>query len=89
MPLDRFSSLQARKDDISKVCHFSWNLFDLTQTSHHTYALLIKVLIGGNLLFIPRHRIVAGYYGFTLDVRLSVRSFVHRPSVRPFFVSGC
>ena len=29
------------------------------------------------LFFIPRHTIVAGYYGFTLDVRVSVR-----PSVR-------
>ena len=36
------------------------------------------------LLFIPRHTIVAGYYGFTLVVRESVR-----PSyVRPFFISG-
>ena len=39
-------------------------------------------------VFIPRHTIVAGYYGFTLDVRvcvcLSVRSsVVIRPSVRP------
>ena len=34
-------------------------------------------------LFIPRHTIVAGYYGFTLDVRVSVRL-----SVRPVFVSG-
>ena len=42
-------------------------------------------------IFIPRHTIVAGYYGFTLDVRVSVRPSVRpsvsqsyvRPSVRP------
>ena len=33
-------------------------------------------------LFIPRHTIVAGYYGFTLDVRVSVRPSVRRTSVR-------
>ena len=37
-------------------------------------------------IFIPRHTIVAGYYGFTLvvrvSVRLSVRPSVVRPSVR-------
>ena len=32
-------------------------------------------------LFIPRHTIVAGYYGFTLDLRVSVGPSV-RPSVR-------
>ena len=35
------------------------------------------------LLFIPRHTIVAGYYGFTLDVRVSVRPSVSRTSIRP------
>ena len=34
------------------------------------------------LFFIPRHTIVAGYYGFTLDVRVSVRPSVIRQSVR-------
>ena len=34
------------------------------------------------IIFIPRHRIVAGYYGFTLDVHMSVhpsvsQSYVH------------
>ena len=38
--------------------------------------------------FISRHTIVAGYYGFTLDVRVSVCPSVSRTSVRPFFVSG-
>ena len=33
-------------------------------------------------LFIPRHTIVAGYYGFTLVVPVSIRLSV-RPSVRP------
>ena len=32
------------------------------------------------IIFIPRHTIVAGYYGFMLDLRLS--------SVRLFYVSG-
>ena len=32
--------------------------------------------------FIPRHTIVAGHYGFTLDFRVSVRPGV-RPSIRP------
>ena len=32
-------------------------------------------------LFIPGHTKVAGYYGFTLDVHLSVRLSVH-PSIR-------
>ena len=35
--------------------------------------------------FIPRHTIVAGYYGFTLDLRVSVRPAVVRPSVRCSF----
>ena len=34
-----------------------------------------------SLIFIPRHTIVAGYYSFTLDVRVSVRPSVVRPSV--------
>ena len=36
------------------------------------------------ILFIPRHTIVAGYYGFTLDVRVSVRPSYIRPSVFRF-----
>ena len=48
---------------------------------HHYW---IKMLV----LFIPRHTIVAGYYGFTMDVRVSVRPSIVCPSVRPFFVSG-
>ena len=36
-----------------------------------------------SLFFIPRHTIVAGYYGFTLVVRVSVRPSVVRSSVRP------
>ena len=39
------------------------------------------------LIFIPRHTIVAGYYGFTLDIRVSVHPSVSRQSVRSFFVS--
>ena len=35
------------------------------------------------MLFIPRHTIVAGYYGFTLDVHvLAIRPPVSRTSVR-------
>ena len=33
------------------------------------------------VIFIPRHTIVAGYYGFTLDIRVSVR-----PSVFHFWM---
>ena len=40
------------------------------------------------ILFIPRHTIVAGYYSFTLDVRVSVRPSARPSYVRPFFVSG-
>ena len=39
-------------------------------------------------LVIPRHTIVAGYYGFTLDVRVSVHPSVRHTSICPFFVSG-
>ena len=35
------------------------------------------------LIFIPRHTIVAGYYGFMLVVRESVCPSVRRTSVRP------
>ena len=34
-----------------------------------------------DFLFMSRHTIVAGYYGFKLDVRVSVRTSVSRPSV--------
>ena len=37
------------------------------------------------VIFKTRHKIVAGYYGLTLDVHVSVRPSVVRPSVRPFF----
>ena len=52
-------------------------------TMHHReYIAMPNLLcVTGNIftfLIIPRHTIVAGYYGFTLDVRVSVR-----PSVRP------
>ena len=35
------------------------------------------------LFFIARHTIVAGYYGFTLDVRVSVRLSVRPSVIRP------
>ena len=35
--------------------------------------------------FIPRHTIVAGYYGFTLAIRLSVCPSVSRTSIRISF----
>ena len=37
------------------------------------------------MLFIPHHTIVAGYYGFALDVRMSVRPLVLHPSIRFLF----
>ena len=47
----------------------------------------LKLCLTEFLLFIPRHMIVAGYHGFTLvvrvSVRLSVRSSVCLPYVRP------
>ena len=36
--------------------------------------------------FLPRHTIVAGYYGFKLVVRASVPVSIHRPSVRFSFL---
>ena len=45
-----------------------------------------KILFFRNIFFLTfytRHTIVAGYYGFTLDVRVSVHPFI-----RLFFVSG-
>ena len=48
---------------------------------HEKINNLLSVLNILSFLFIPRHTIVAGYYGFTLDVRVSVR-----PSVRPSVV---
>ena len=36
-------------------------------------------------LIIPRHTVVAGYYGFTFDVRVSVRPSISRLSVRISF----
>ena len=33
--------------------------------------------------FIPRHTIVAGYYGFMLDIRVSVHPSVSRTAVHP------
>ena len=36
-------------------------------------------------LFIPHHTIVAGYYGFTLDIHVSVSSSVVHPSVHISF----
>ena len=38
------------------------------------------------LIFIPHHTIVAGYYGFTLDVHVSVRPSVVRPSIFRFWM---
>ena len=36
------------------------------------------------LLFIPRHMIVVGYYGFTLDVRVSVCLSYTHPSIHQY-----
>ena len=35
-------------------------------------------------IFIPRHTIVAGYYGFSLDVRVSVRFCITRVNINGF-----
>ena len=38
--------------------------------------------------FLAHGYCVAGYYGFMLDVRVSVHPSVRHTAVRPFFVSG-
>ena len=50
-----------------------------------------KLSLGANsfplrvaFIFIPRHTIVAGYYGFTLVVRESVHLSAHPSYVRPY-----
>ena len=40
-----------------------------------------------SFLFLPSLMIVAGYYGFTLDISVSVRPSISRMSVCPYFVS--
>ena len=61
----------------------------------HTMVIIFKMIIKPlqlenpycyyikNLLFIPRHTLVTGYYVFTLAVRVSVRPSVVHTSVRP------
>ena len=56
---------------------------------HLTFKVLITTAVGNILIlfFIPGHTIVAGYYGFTLDVRVSVCLPVSPTYVRSYFVS--
>ena len=54
----------------------SWSYFMLQQCHNLTCLRLIYVI------FIASHTIVAGYYGFTLDVRVSVCPSVICPSIR-------
>ena len=50
---------------------------------HRKSCFLISFFLFSYLyIFIPRNTIVVGYYGFTLDVRVSVRPSVSRKSVR-------
>ena len=49
---------------------------------HNTSGNQEPQITGHGYIFIPRHMIVAGYYSFTLDVRMSVR-----PSICPSVVS--
>ena len=87
------------KDNIIKVTfHLEWPILYFVKKS--TSSGLKFVLLEGQeflvkvgvqkifLFFIPRHTIVAGYYGFTLVVCVSVRRVSVRPSIRPFFVFG-
>ena len=77
----------------------SWTLrYDLAKSKWDAHTKKIKlmrlpkrpfiytkiVLPSKNIFFVPRHTIVADYYGFTLTVRVSVRPHVVRPSVFSF-----
>ena len=60
-----------------------WFLFPLPLGVWKRLRLVIVALPGlFSYLFIPHHTIVAGYYGFTLDVRVSAHPTVHHLSVR-------
>ena len=63
-----------------KKCVLSGAMHDTNIVDNDINSQLRQAII---IVFIPRHMIVAGYYGFTLDVRVYVCT-----SVRPFFVSG-
>ena len=45
---------------------------------------VLRLLMGKSSIFIPRHTIVAGYYGFMLVVSESVRPLYVRPSIFHF-----
>ena len=51
----------------------------------HQYLHCLLLFCFFVVFIIPRHTIVAGYYGFTLVVRVSVRPSVRRTSVRVSF----
>ena len=68
---------------LEKCCITSAYLQWLCHTGEQAMALGPLVFFVFFLfLFIPRHTIVAGYYGFSLDVSVSVRPSVIHPSVR-------
>ena len=92
-PLFQHRQISIRIDTlwVQLILEFSTDHFETIHTCS-TWSEDVHVVLGLSsryfyqlffYFFIPRHTIVAGYYGFTLDVRVSVR-----PSIRPYFVSG-
>ena len=69
---------------IGKGTYFVFLHCNLLFCSSLLYLSLSSSLQALLFLFIPRHTIVAGYYGFTLDVRVSVRRSYVRPTVFRF-----
>ena len=65
---------------------YSQILFKHIDHHNHLIQQILKAcyIVIRSIVFIPRHTIVAGYYGFTLDVRVSVRPSVVHPSVFRF-----
>ena len=71
--------------EIVLVCHYDMINYPRCFLCTNTYilwyfSLFLKMkseLYLLNILFIPRHTIVIGYYGFTLDIHVSVRTFQH------------
>ena len=66
-----FTNDMGNEDDAGPSCS------KLTMSLVIIQTLIIKYGINANI-FIPRHTIVAGYYGFTLDLCVSVRPSVSR-----------
>ena len=68
-------------------CQFSLSAY-IRRTRYHITLLIWSYCLYLSFIFIPHHTTVAGYYDFTLDVRVysSVRQLCVRPSVFRFRV---